>query len=157
MDGHALHLMVNHFPVILSLLGLAATIVAFITRKRSVLLYALATLTLAGASSYPAFFTGDEAKEQIDKRWYVDRDQLHEHEEAAEFANVLLIVTGVVAGAAWWRTVRTVRELSPSVPLLAVLLVLSMACAASVARVSWLGGFIAIKNPLLINSVAPPK
>jgi uncharacterized membrane protein len=157
MDGHAIHLMINHFPVILSLLGLAATIVAFITRRRSVLLYALATLTLSGASAYPAYLSGGEAEEVIEDRWYVDRQQLHEHEEASEFATVLLVVTGVAAAAAWWLTLRTVREVTPGVPLLAGMLLLSVLCAASMARTSWLGGFVAIKNPALINSVAPPK
>lgn len=157
MDGHALHLMINHFPVILSLLGLAASSAAFITRRRSVLLYALATLTLAGASSYPAFLTGDEAAEQIDKRWYVDRKQIHEHEESADFANVIMIVTGIVAAAAWWQTLRTVREAKPGMVLLSVLLVLSLGSATTMARTAWLGGFIAIKNPTLVNSAGPPS
>jgi uncharacterized membrane protein len=156
MDAHALHLMVNHFPVILSLLGLAAAAAAFLTRRRSVVLYALATLTLAGASSYPAFLSGDEAAEQIDKRWYVDRDQIHEHDEAAEFANVLMIVTGVAAAVAWWLTLRTVREARPGTAMLSAMLVLSLGSAAAMARTAWLGGFIAIKNPVLVNSVAPP-
>lgn len=157
MDGHAIHLMINHFPVILSLLGLAAITLAFITRRRGVLLYALATLTLSGLSAYPAFLSGKEAEEVIEDRWYVDRHELHEHEEASEFATVLLVVTGGAAAVGWWLTMRTVREAKPGVPLLSAMLVLSLLCATAMARTSWLGGFVAIKNPTLINSVAPPK
>ncbi len=156
MDGHSLHLMINHFPVILSMLGAAAAAVAFITRRRTVLLYALATLTLAGASVYPAFWSGGEAEEKIEERWYVDRQQLHEHEESAEVANVILLVTGALSAVSWWMMLRTKREVAPGLALLSGVLILGLASAGSVAWTSWQGGFIAIKNPVLIGSPAPP-
>ncbi|MBL0170097.1 MAG: hypothetical protein IPP90_05090 [Gemmatimonadaceae bacterium] len=156
MDGHSLHLMINHFPVILSLLGLAAAFVALVTRRRAVLLFTLATLTLSGASVYPAFWTGGEAEEQLEERWYVDRAQIHEHEEAAEAAMWMVLVTGVVAAAAWWLTLRTIREVKPGLGMLSAVLVLSLLSATAMAKTSWEGGFIAIKNPVLTKSAPPP-
>jgi formate hydrogenlyase subunit 3/multisubunit Na+/H+ antiporter MnhD subunit len=156
MDMHSLHLMVNHFPVILSLLGFAAAVFAIITRRRGVLLFTLATLTLSGASAAPAFFSGKEAEEVVEDRWYVDRAQLEEHEEAGEAGMLMLIFTGIVAAAAWWMTLRTLREARTGMGLLVVLLVLSALSATAMARTSWLGGFIAIKNPVLVDSPPPP-
>ena len=155
MDGHALHLMVNHFPIILALLGAAAAVLAFITRKRAVLLYTVATLTLAGASSYPALWSGEEAEEAIEERWYVNRDQIHEHEESAEVAKWILLATGVVSAAGWWRLARAGRDAQPGMALLSAVLVLSVASATAMAWTSWQGGFIAIKNPTLVTSPAP--
>src|SRR5262245_33887239 len=109
MDGHAWHLMLNHFPVILSMVGAAAAVVAFLTRRRSVLLYALVTLTLAGLSSYPVLRTGHAAQELLKERWYVDRDELDEHHDSGERTHLILLATGIVSGAALWRTLRTVR------------------------------------------------
>lgn len=152
MDEHSLHLMINHVPVILSFLGAASAVGAFITRRRAVLVYALATLTLAGASVYPAVWSGDAAEEQVEQRWYVDRTQAKEHEEAAEAAMWMLLVTGVVSAAAWWLTLRTLREVKPGMALLTVVMLLGLSSAVAMARTSWLGGFIAIKNPALVNS-----
>lgn len=157
MDAHSLHLMINHFPVILSFLGVAAAFAAIVTRKRAVLLFTVATLTLSGASVYPAFWTGGEAEELVEDRWYVDRDRAHEHEEAAEAATWMLVVTGVVAAGAWWLTLRTIREVKPGLGLLSVILLLSMGSAAAMAKTSWEGGFIAIKNPVLTKSVQPAR
>ena len=156
MDRQALHLMINHVPVILSLLGATTALVAIITKRRAVLLFTLATLTVAGASSYPAFWSGGQANEQVEERWYVDRAQVHEHEEAAQAAMWMMIVTGVVSGLAWWMTLRTVREIRPTAGLLTVVLVLSLFSAAAMAKTSWEGGFITIKNPVLVNSPPPP-
>lgn len=156
MNGHALHLMINHFPVILSTVGAAAAFVAVVTRRRAVLLFTLSTLTLAGASAYPAFWSGGAAEEQLQDRWYIDRDRAHEHEQSAEAATWALIVTGVVAAAAWWMTLRTVREVKPGLGILATVLVLSLASAVAMAKTSWEGGFVSIKNPVLANSAPPP-
>ncbi len=156
MDRQALHLMINHVPVILSLLGATTALVAIVTKRRAVLLFTLATLTLAGASSYPAFWSGGQANEQVEGRWYVDRAQVLEHQEAAQAAMWMMIVTGVVSGVAWWITLRTVREVRPTTGLLTVVLVLGVLSATAMAKTSWEGGFIAIKNPVLVNSPPPP-
>jgi hypothetical protein len=156
MDGHAWHLMLNHFPVILSLLGAAAAVVALATRRRSALLYALVTLTLAGLSSYPALRSGHAAAEIIENRWYVDDDQIDVHHDSGERTHLIFLATGIVAAVALWRTLRTVREAKPGPGLLALIAVLSIASATSAGWTSWQGGFIAIKNPTLVNSASPP-
>lgn len=156
MDAHAWHLMLNHFPVILSMVGAAASLVALVTRRRGALMYALVTLTLAGVSSYPAFRSGHEAEELIEKRWYVDRDELDEHHESGERTNVILIASGIISAIALWRTWRTVREAKPGLALVTLVAALGIASAISVAMTSWEGGFIVLKNPVLVNSVSPP-
>lgn len=156
MDAHAWHLMLNHFPVILSMVGAVAAIVAFATRRRGALLYALVTLTMAGVSSYPALRSGHAAEDIIEKRWYVDRDELDEHHESGERTNIILIATGIVSAVALWHTLRTVREAKPGLALLTVVAVLGIASAVSATLTSWEGGFIVLKNPALVNSPNPP-
>ena len=101
-----LHLLINHFPVILTVVGTAIAVLALITRKRGVWLYATATLFLAGLASVPAFFTGEPAEEQIEDSWYVTREAIHAHEEAADFAVWGLAIMGLIAAYAWWRAWR---------------------------------------------------
>lgn len=149
MDGQALHLAINHFPIILAVVGTAAALLAFVTRKRGVLLYALATLTLAGLSSYPAVLSGDEAEEVLEKRWFIDKAQIREHEESADISNILLLITGVVSAVAWYRVLRSPREAAPATWMLALIVVLGLSSSASVAYTSWEGGFILSKNEKL--------
>jgi hypothetical protein len=48
MDPAYLHLVVNHLPVVLSVVGAAAAIVALLVRRRGVWLYSVASMTIAG-------------------------------------------------------------------------------------------------------------
>ena len=106
MDAAYLHILVNHFPIVLSILGAAAAVASFIWRRRSVWLYAVATLTLAGLSAYPVMLTGHEAEESMEKMNYVTRRAIHDHEEAGELATYVMLGTGVVSAIAWWLAVR---------------------------------------------------
>src|SRR5436853_531461 len=56
-----IHIVINHFPIILTIVGSAVLALALVVRHRGLWLYALGTLTLAGASVYPVFFAGDKA------------------------------------------------------------------------------------------------
>ena len=149
MDGQALHLAVNHFPIILALVGTAAALLAFLSRRRGVLLYALATLTLAGLASYPVVLTGDQAEEVLEERWFIDKAQIEEHEESADISNILLIVTGVVSAVCWYRVLRSPREAAPATWMLALIVVLGLSSSGSVAYTAWEGGFIVSKNEKL--------
>jgi uncharacterized membrane protein len=101
-----LHLLINHFPVILTVVGTAIAVLALITRKRGVWLYATATLFLAGLAAVPTFFTGEPAEDQLEDSWYVTRQAIHAHEEAADFAVWGLVIMGLIAAYAWWRAWR---------------------------------------------------
>jgi hypothetical protein len=104
INGAYVHILINHFPIILSLLGAAAAILALLRPRRTLWIYAVASLTLAGLSAYPTTFTGELAGDEIEKMPYASRRSIHDHEEAGELAMWVLIATGVVAAYAWWRT-----------------------------------------------------
>jgi D-serine deaminase-like pyridoxal phosphate-dependent protein len=155
MDAETAHLAINHLPVVLSLVGAVAALIAFMSRRRSVLLYALATLTLAGLSSYPALFTGRAAAELVEHRWYVDRAQMRLHHETAETANWLALGTGALAMVAWWLVLRSPREARPGTLLMAAVLVAGVGSATAMGWTSWQGGYIVSKNAKLVRSAAP--
>lgn len=107
MDGAYVHIAINHFPIVLALLGAAAAVASFIWRRRALWLYAVATLTLAALSVYPVKFTGDLAEESIEKMPYATREAIHTHEEAGELAMWIVIGTGVLSAYAWWRALQS--------------------------------------------------
>ena len=105
-DLGSFHILINHFPVILTLVGAVAVLLALVIRTRTVWLYATATLALAGLSAIPTFLTGDPAEDQLEDSWYVTRRAIETHSDAADFALWGLIIMGVIAAYAWWRAWR---------------------------------------------------
>jgi uncharacterized membrane protein len=54
--------MINHFPVILSVVGAVAAILGSLTRRRMVWTFAAICLTLAGTIIGPVFISGKQAR-----------------------------------------------------------------------------------------------
>ncbi len=106
-DLGSLHILINHFPVILTIVGTAALLLAMIVRTRGSWLYATATLALAGVAVVPTFLTGDPAAEQLRDTWWVTRKAIEAHSDAADFALWGLSIMGLIAAYAWWRAWRS--------------------------------------------------
>ena len=155
LDADYLHLALNHFPIILSILALGACIAALIVRRRAAWLYAVATITFAGLTIYPTYLTGDRAEHEVEELWYVSGDAIEEHEEAGKFALWVVLVSGAVGAFAWWRMVRGAdREGTPPAWLRAVVTVAALASVTTLARTALLGGEIIHEADRL--ETAPP-
>lgn len=153
MNWPYIHTIVNHFPIILSVVGTTVLLLALITKRRSVWLYALATLTLAGLSAYPAFYTGDAASHALRDTWYIVRPMVREHDAAAAFALTALLLIGVVSAYAWWRMLRGGDSLPP-VWLRVVVAVITLWGLSVVIRTAYLGGLIVHESPRLASPPA---
>lgn len=151
MNYAHLHLMVNHVPVIGSLIALGFLVWALATRHRALTKAALAMTLIAGASAWPATFTGEEAEEQVEDLPGFDHDLIHEHEEAAELAEYFLLGTALLALVALWlgRGEREVPRWAGMLTLLALL-----ASTVLVARSAWLGG--PIRHPEIVGPLTAP-
>jgi uncharacterized membrane protein len=154
LDWPYIHTLINHFPIILTVVGSAVLALALVTRRRAIWLYALATLTLAGLCAYPAFFTGDEAGDAQRKTWYIVQAMVHEHEDAADFALASLLVMGAVSAYAWWRMLRREVTTLPPVWLRVVAALVAALTLSVVTRTAYLGGKIVHESPKLS---APPS
>jgi hypothetical protein len=154
MNWPYIHILINHFPIILTVLGSAALLLALIVRQRVVWLYALATLTLAGVSIYPVFFTGDHAADAVEHTWYIVRSMVEEHDASAGWALPAVLLMGAASGYAWWRMVRREVTSIPPVWLRAVVSVLAAFGLSIVIRTAYLGGKIVHDSPKLANPPA---
>jgi uncharacterized membrane protein len=143
------HLLINHFPIILTVVGTATLALAIVTNRRGVWLYALASLTLAGLAIYPVYFTGDQASDALRKTWYIVRSMVREHDESAGWALGAVLPMGAAAAYAWWRMLR--REVTGLPPrwLRIVVAVLAVLGLAIVIRTAYLGGKIVHESPKL--------
>src|SRR5919199_2396137 len=106
MNWPYLHLVTNHFPVILTIVGTAVALIAALLSRRGLWMYAVVTLTLAGLSVYPAFLIGKEAEKMVEHEPGIRRASVEEHEEASEVALFTLLAVGAVSAFAWRRATR---------------------------------------------------
>jgi uncharacterized membrane protein len=143
------HTLINHFPIILTVVGTSVVLLALIVRRRGFWLYGLATLTLAGLSVYPAFFTGDQAAHAVERTWYIMRPMVEEHDDAAAFALGSLLLMGAVSAYAWWRMLRREVTTLPPVWLRATVAIIAVWALSVVARTAYLGGQIVHDSPKL--------
>jgi hypothetical protein len=134
-----LHLAVNHLPVLGAIFALLLLAWGVARGSRDVTRVALGAALLAGLSAYPAYFTGDEAHEQLEEMPGYDHDRTHEHEEAAEAALIALLATAGAGGLGLW-----VSRKDRAIPVWSVGLVGLglLASAGLVARAAMLGGEI---------------
>ncbi len=137
-----IHLVLNHFPVILATVGAIVALLAAVRPRRALWLYAAVSLTLAGITVIPTYFTGEPAADSLNRPWFIARGAIHLHEESALISVILVVLAGIMGAVVWRRVVRYASERSLPLPLRAGLVVLSLAALASIGWTSMLGGNI---------------
>jgi uncharacterized membrane protein len=97
MDPVLGHLVINHVPIIGTILAVGIVLVALILKNDTVKRTGLILFVAAGITVYPANFTGEEAEEVVENQVGVSEQQIHEHEEAAETTMTLMSIALVLA------------------------------------------------------------
>jgi hypothetical protein len=136
-DAH-LHLLVNHIPIVGG--GLAAVVLAWglIRKNRPIVQLGLGLLVFVGVASLAADLTGEGAEEVVEHSGVnYNHDAIEEHEEAAFFANMAAMLTGIAALATL-----LVRKFRDGKAMPVVVLVLAIWATATMVRTGYLGGFI---------------
>ncbi len=159
MNWPYLHILINHFPIILTVVGSGVLALALITRRRWLWLYSVATLTLAGVSVYPVVYTGHRAARALHDTWYVVRSMVAEHSSAASWALPAILLMGAVSAYTWWRLLRRETTGIPPVWLRVTLAVVAALGLSIITRTAYLGGKIVHDSPKLLNppGVASPQ
>jgi uncharacterized membrane protein len=151
LDWPHVHIAINHFPVILAVVGTLSVLAGLVTGRRGLWLYGSASMTLAAITVLPAYFTGSPAEHALDHPWYVGRGVIHAHEESALVSALLIALAGLVSVVAWRRTVRYPRELSLPGWLRAAVAITALAGTASIAYTALLGGRIVHDSAVLLG------
>jgi uncharacterized membrane protein len=143
MNWAYLHLLTNHFPIMVTAFGILVLVCALVTRRRAIWMFTLATFAVAGLSAGPIYLFGDQAGDQVEALKVVDEHRIDAHEDAAEWALWVLLGMGVLSAYGFWRMRRKPESEQPpqwlqGVVILAVLLGMSV-----LTRTAYLGGKIA--------------
>ncbi len=97
MNGHYIHLLSNHFPVILSITGFIVLTIGLWRHLKTVKQVGLFILLAASLSTIPAYISGEEAEHVVENKAGTSESIMEEHEEEAELAFILTDVLGVLA------------------------------------------------------------
>ena len=95
-DAH-LHMVVNHFPIIGTILGLGILIAGLIFKNNSVKNTAYVLFIVAAIFAAFSMGTGEGAEELVEDMPSVGKQIIHEHEEIAEKLAIVLYVLGVIS------------------------------------------------------------
>jgi uncharacterized membrane protein len=95
-DAH-LHLVVNHFPIIGTILGLGILITGIILKNNSVKNTAYVLFIVAAIFAAFSMGTGEGAEELVEDMPSIGKEIIHEHEEMAEKLALVLYALGVIS------------------------------------------------------------
>lgn len=153
MNYPYLHLVLNHVPILGAFFALAILLWGMLRKSRDITRVALVLTLFVGVMGYAAYFTGDEAHEQLEDLPGYDHDRVHEHEEAGEIAWYALGITGLLAAGTLVLSRGGRTPPKAMTPLVLVALLLS---SATLVRAALLGGVI--QHEEIRGSVfAPPQ
>lgn len=95
-DAH-LHMVVNHFPIIGTILGLGILIAGIVLKNKSVQNTAYVLFIVAAVFAAFSMGTGEGAEELVEDMPSVGKEIIHEHEEMAEKLALVLYALGVIS------------------------------------------------------------
>lgn len=102
MNQAHIHLLFNHFPIIGSIIAVLVLLSGIILKNQTVRYVAYGLFVFALLTTVPAFLSGEGAEEIVEAYPGVSHDIIHEHEEGAEAALWLMVISGVLAGIVFY-------------------------------------------------------
>ena len=155
MSWQYLHTLVNHFPIVLTVIGALAVLVAAMVPRRATWVYALSTLTLAGVTIYPAWWSGGRARHAVQNAWYIERGAIQAHSAAADITLWIVGVLGLFALLALITMIRTREAVSPARALRVIVGLGALISVCAVSYTGYLGGKIVVESPILASPTPP--
>jgi uncharacterized membrane protein len=102
MNGAHFHLLVNHFPIIVPIIGLLILLIGLYFKSEAVKRTAYLLFVLGSIFSILAMASGEEAEEVVEDMVEVSHTDIESHEEAAEtFAFVSYLLGGISLFGLW--------------------------------------------------------
>ena len=132
-----LHLLLNHFPIIVTILGLMLVVVAMWRKSDSLARVALAFFVGGALSALPTYLTGESAENTARHLPGVTRELIEAHSDSAVISAIFVGALGLFALWALWRF-RT--ALSLPVWVVRVALVASLIGSGLMSWTGLLGG-----------------
>jgi uncharacterized membrane protein len=145
-----LHLLLNHFPIIGTLVGVGLFLFSLVGKNDDLKRAGLITLAVMALISLPAFFSGIGAQGAIQKITGVSAALIDRHEGAAILALLFMEITGALSVAGLWQSY---KFSTPARWNVAAVLVFSLITVGLMTRVGTTGGDV--RHPEIGDSSNP--
>src|SRR5437660_12653743 len=106
MDFPHLHLLLNHFPIIGTIVGVGLFLISFLVKTDDLRRSSLIVFVVMALLTIPTFMTCAGAQEKMVADSSVSNALIQRHEGAAELAAWLMEITGALAAVALWQWAR---------------------------------------------------
>ncbi|WP_457618801.1 hypothetical protein [Lutibacter sp.] len=97
MDATHLHLILTHFPIVGTIIGIGILAYGQFFKNNEIKKVALGTFIFMAILTIPVYLTGEEAEETVEHIAGVSERIIENHEELAEVAIVLMGLLGVLS------------------------------------------------------------
>jgi len=98
-----LHLLINHFPTIGTILALGLLLLAFIRRNEHLKKVSFEIIFLIALATMPVYVSGSAAAEALKGQAGVSAQAIAAHNDAALGSFIMMEITGFFAWLALWR------------------------------------------------------
>jgi len=106
MNQAHFHLIVNHLPIIIPIIGLIIMISGFILRSEIVKRTAYGLFILGALCIIPALATGEGAEEIVERIPNISKSYIKQHEEMAETFAITSYILGGLSLIGLWANVK---------------------------------------------------
>ena len=139
MDATHLHLVLSHFPIIGTIIGIGILAYGQFFKNIEIQKVALAIFILMAILTIPVFLTGEEAEETVEHIAGISEQLIENHEELAEKAIWLMGLLGVLSLINFFAII---KKLSFAKAITLITLIVSLGTFGLFAQVGNLGGQI---------------
>ena len=139
MDTTHLHLLLNHFPIIGTLIGTVLLLYGIWKKNISIQQISLATIFVMALIAIPVFLTGEPAEDKIENLPGVVESIIEQHEEMAEIALWTMLAAGLISGITIALQLLN-NKMAKSFVMISMLI--SLVSFGLMARTGYLGGQI---------------
>src|SRR5436190_3273637 len=97
MNQTHVHLLINHLPIFGSILGGLVLGHGILTRSFQTKMAAYNVLVISSVAAVITYLTGEAAEETVENIQGISKSMLDQHEDAAQFSLVALIILGIAS------------------------------------------------------------
>ncbi len=139
MNSTHFHMLLNHFPIIGTLIGSGLLAWGILKDQQNLKSTAAVILSLMAIIAIPVYLTGEPAEESVEKLPGVAESMIDLHEDAATLAIWLMGVTGFTALIA---LLLSYQKKAVAKPVYLATFFFSLICFTAMARTGYYGGQI---------------